>query len=350
MILDDYKEVIFMIINETSTFINILTKQLRVKEVSSNLLEFRDPKEAVLFGIHSGIAYFPTTQGKLRLSYDSSFWQEFEYLPRYEDILRGRKYVYIDDYSYITQKYPSSYFLSHILNLEFDSACGTLDRHFGIDPVESIIVFTGGESFYTVAGSFVLRELGYILFPEGLIDPYLCAGVPDLIAAKLGRLQEILVKYGVIKNGAFLAELELWPIFGRNPKSAVKKVSEEVLAIETEPEARRASGGRKQIKTYLNSGSFNNGILICPGREDDKKYYNDSFITWSREGDPIVRITPPVYPKPRNIERILKILKKFVIITLLKVFDLSKFPRDTIPFIEFVERITDYPEKLESLF
>ncbi|WP_456451950.1 hypothetical protein [Thermococcus sp.] len=339
-----------MIRNETSTFTNILIKQLKVKEVSSNILEFRDPKEAVLFSIHQGIAYFPTTQGRIGLFYDSSFWQEFNYLPRYKDVLGGRKYIYIDDYFYIMQKYPSSYTPPHILNLEFESAYKTLERHFGIDPIESIITFTGGEAFYTVAGSFILRELGYILFPEGLIDPYICVGVPDLIAAKLGKLQEILVRYGVIKNGAFLAEVELWPIFGRNPKPVIKKISEEVLAIETEPEARRASGGRKQIETYLNSRSFNNGILICPGREGDEKYYGDSFITWSREGDPIVRITQPVYPKPENIERALKIMKKFVTITLLKISDLSKLPEGPISFIEFVERITSHPEELESLF
>ncbi len=335
--------------SETPIYVNILKKSLNVVEVSSNLLEFKDPKEAILFGLHSCRSYFPTNQGILHLSYDSSFWRGFDYLPRYKNVLRNRKYVYIEDYSYITQKYPSSYRISHILNLELSDICGTLEDHFGIDPSKVIITFTGGEDFYTIVGSFILRDLGYIIFPEDLIDVFICNGVPDLVVAKLGNLQEVLIDRGIIENGGFLAEVELWPIFGKRSKVIPKNIIEEVLAVETEPEARRASGGRKQIKTYLNSGSFNNEVLICPGREGDERYYNDSFITWSKEGDPIVRITPPIYPVPKNFEKAIQITKKVVVVTLLKVLALSKFPETDLSFAEFAERVIDNPRELKRV-
>jgi len=199
-------------------------------------------------------------------------------------------------------------------------------------------------------GSFILRNLGYIIFPEGLVDPFICNGVPDLVIAKLGKLQEVLIERGIIENGGFLAELELWPIFGKSSNSIPEKIVEEILAVEVEPDARRASGGRKQIEAYLASRSFNNGILICPGREGDEKYYNDSFITWSKEGNPIVWITPPVYSKPENFERAIEVTKRILIVTLLKTLTLSKFPERDISFAEFIEEMIQHPEELKDLF
>jgi len=67
-------------------------------------------------------------------------------LLRYKNILKHRKYVYIADRNYVFQKYPSSYGTSHILNLELDAICGTLEKHFGIDPSRVIITFTGERS------------------------------------------------------------------------------------------------------------------------------------------------------------------------------------------------------------
>jgi len=335
--------------NKTPTYINILKNTLDAVEISSSLIEFKNPKDAVLFGLHSCRSYFPTNQGKINLFYDSPFWRGFDYLPRYKNILRDRKYVYIADYSYIIQKYPSSYEVSYILDLELSDICRTLEGHFGIDLSKAIITFTGGEDFYSVVGSFILRRLGYIIFPEGLVDPFVCAGVPDLVVAKLGNLQEVLIECGIIENGGFLAEVELWPIFGKNSRSVPENIIEEVLAVEVEPKARRASGGRKQIKTYLASGSFNNGILICPGREGDEEYYDDSFITWNKKGEPIVRITPPIYPKPKKFETAIKITKRILIVTLLKALALSKFPENDISFAEFTERLIEHPEGLKRL-
>jgi len=337
-----------MLKDSTSEYINIIKRQLLVEEVSPNLIKFKEPKEAVLFGLHSINSYFPTENEIINLSYDSTFIRRLDALLHYKNILKDRKYIWIEDLSYIRGRtlYSS---ITYALKTEARNVSKFIERRIGIDPNNVIITFTGGEDFYSIMGSFILREKGYIIFPEASLDLPL-VGVPDLIVAKLGKLQEYLIRKGIINNGGFLAEIELSSIFGSSKRQTIlQNLNEEILAIEVEPEAKRASGGRKQLENYLASKSFNGGILICPGRIGDEKYYQDSFITWTREGDPVIYISPPKYHMTQNISVSLKIAKRMVIFTLLKNTKLSKLEKIDSTLIELIEKITRAPHLLDEL-
>lgn len=155
----------------------------------------------------------------------------------------------------------------------------------GINPEELVICYTsgwGGEDLYGALGGFSLRERGYIVFSEDTLGyPFVdLEGVPDLIAVKLGAFQDKLIEEGIIEHGAWLPELELQKIFGKYTRKG-KIGEEETLVIEVEPSKPRASGGRKQLAAYVKTRHFNQGILVCPDRVDDKRYSQEfGYITW----------------------------------------------------------------------
>ncbi len=68
------------------------------------------------------------------------------------------------------------------------------------------------------------------------------------------------------------------------------------IAVEVEPSPDRASGGRTQLEKYVDSRYFKYGLLVCPGRAEDEKYYEDvGLLTWDDEGR-------TYYYEPRNID------------------------------------------------
>lgn len=161
-----------------------------------------------------------------------------------------------------------------------------------------------GEDFYSFLASFFLKQQGYIVFPEGTLDHLVnFYGIPDIVVAKLGDFQEKLVKKNVINCGTIITELNL-KIFSQEESTIKSRCNIDsnigeryFVAIEVEPSSDRASGGRGQAEKYVMSRYFKYGMLICPGREDDEKYYPDlGLITWREDGSIL-------YYEPKNLDK-----------------------------------------------
>ena len=106
----------------------------------------------------------------------------------------------------------------------------------GLDPRNSIICYTRypSEDLYSAIAALFLREQGYIVFPEGILDyPFIdLIGTPDLIAVKLGTFQDKLIKEGIIGYGAVMPELEMLGIFGKEEGGKKDIGEEKAVAVE----------------------------------------------------------------------------------------------------------------------
>jgi len=253
------------------------------------ILEFEDPKTAILFALNFE-NYFPVNDKLIRITYDLSYVCGVRSLVEHADHLKNRRIVYLVDVDGVPSlraplgvPWGLEQRRMAIENHVKEIAASAVEK--GINPKELIVCYTsgwGGEDLYGALGGFSLRDQGYIVFPEGILGyPFVdLAGVPDLIAVKFGTFQDKLIEEGIIEHGAWLSELELQKIFGKCTRKD-KIGEEEALAIEVEPSKPRASGGRKQLAAYVSTRHFNQGILVCPDIVDDKKYSQEfGYITW----------------------------------------------------------------------
>lgn len=326
-------------------FVGIINKQLDAEKDSAVITKFQNVRDAVLFGIHSSHSYFPVQGKVIRISFDSDFIRHFNSLYYYKDVLKNRKYVCLQDFSAVRNRRKFRGFEKETLELS-----NRLEKD-GINTDELIVTFTGGEDFYGIMGAFALREEGYIVFPEACLDGLDIGlpGVPDLIAGKLGDFQNRLITSGVIANGGFLAEIDMLDFVNLNKKKEVSEIPEEALAIEVEPEAKRASGGRKQIRTYLSPGLFNNGILVCTGRIGDERYYGEhGFMTWDSQGNLITYFSKEDFATNKHL--LLDIAKRVVAFTLIKNIKITKFDKfDEYNFSELVKNVCNSPHLMEEM-
>ena len=271
--------------------INILTRIVESRRVESaplSLLEFKNPRDAVLFAIHLDHSYFPLNEKDiLRIRY-GDYVQGFNSLALISDILKNRRYISIQDFSACWNGLSDAEkYLGVGLNRAAKKITQDLKSH-GIKPEELIVSFAGGEPFFDVMGCFCLREMGYIIFPQsvGLHNHLSLAGVPDNIAVKLGDFQNYFVERGIIKHGAFLSEFELYSIFGRFAET--KKVEGcDSAAIESK---RAGAGGWTQLERYLSSGHFNKGFLVRPQSNYNSKQKEMGIITWKPDGEKVVKV------------------------------------------------------------
>jgi hypothetical protein len=73
----------------------------------------------------------------------------------------------------------------------------------------------GGEDFFEYLGGLHLKEKGYFVTKWNPI------GGSDFFAYKIPEYAKALQRYGVIKSGAFLSELELFPLVRQNEKATI---------------------------------------------------------------------------------------------------------------------------------
>ena len=215
------------------------------------------------------------------------------YLPFSKEVLQKRRVLVLADPQCVGEDIPLVFFkrVESLISGKYSSE-------------ELVICKCGfGEDFYEFLASFFLKRQGYIVFPEGTLNHLAnFYGSPDIVAARLGGFQKKLVEKGIINGGAIITELDLKP-FGqrsiiKSEHSVIPNVNETYfVAIEVEPSSDRASGGRGQARKYAMSGYFKYGMLVCPGREDDEKYYPDlGLITWREDGSMI-------YYEPKDVDK-----------------------------------------------
>jgi hypothetical protein len=299
-------------------------------------IEFKDPKTAVLFALNFE-NYFPVAGEFVRITYDISYLCGIRSLAEHADHLKKRRVVYLVDVDGVSSlstpfgapldtKHRSMAIENHLKKI----TASAVEK--GTDPEELIVCYTsgwGGEDLYGALGGFSLRERGYVVFPDWTDYPFFVnmAGVPDLVAVKLGTFQDSLIENGVIEYGAWIVELELYEIFGKCTRKG--RVEEnEAVAAEVEPSKPRASGGRKQLRNYVSTGHFNQAILICPGRADDEKYEREfGYITWDDSNEERYYRPKITYHQDEKIAELLIASKRLASSILVKNMTLERLLR-----------------------
>jgi hypothetical protein len=229
------------------------------------------------------------------ISYGLKFWSGVYSLDEFKTTLAGRKVVMLlPQYDYDRYE-PGLKFRQHDKLTMYLANAAKNARADGYDTSELIICCTGGEELYKILAGYVLREKGYLLFPEydfGMVSMFLeMSGVPDMIAVKLGSFQDKLINEGIIANGGWFHEIEL--MAGTNHQEIDDSIDEAavdellILALEIEDTAQEASSGYNQLHDYTATSYFDGGMLVCPKRHYDiEENKNSEFclITWNYEG------------------------------------------------------------------
>ncbi|MEM5831436.1 MAG: hypothetical protein QXO40_04490 [Candidatus Aenigmatarchaeota archaeon] len=115
-----------------------------------------------------------------------------------------------------------------------------------------------------------------------------------------------------IENGAWFAEFEL--IKPIDIKYELKDINNyQTIVLEGESESSSGSKGYRQLESYLESGYFNFGMLVCPGRIGDEKYYsNYGYITWDNEGEEYRYFPNEDYSKKDKLNEMISITLKLI--------------------------------------
>lgn len=280
--------------------------------------EFEKPKEASLFALHFLFNYFPTDENVVSIpyAYDNRYVCGLSSLDTQASCLKDRKAVFLVDLNRIGFQGESGTDKSKRYNKNVILAANNM----GYRASEIAICYTyGGEALYNIIAGFSLRKKGYVVFPEGTLDLFLTFnGVPDLVVVKLGAFQDKMIEQGIIEHGAWLAEFELQSVFGKCKRKGTVK-EEKAIAVEGESASKAASAGHKQLDAYVRTGHFDFGVLVCPGRSGDEKYYPDyGYITWSDEGREISYF-PTIHQAQREERNeTLSISKKLITLSILK--------------------------------
>jgi hypothetical protein len=263
-------------------------------------LRFQNDDFAMLFGLCIQRNGFPISEREVRtkLHYGIKYWSGAYSLKEHSTTLRNRRTVMLLPQFSFDRFSTGQKSSKDKLTVYMENAANAA-KHDGYEPSEVIICCTGGEELYEILAGFVLREQGYILFPEydyGMVNSLLLeriSGVPDMVAVKLGAFQDRLIEQGLMEHGAWFHEIELSAANLLGNSSTAKQnyqIGPEVaLAIEVEDTAYEASSGYKQLDDYNASLCFDGGILVCPRREHDLRdekpdRKNYGVITWDPEG------------------------------------------------------------------
>lgn len=123
----------------------------------------------------------------------------------------------------------------------------TTDKNYVVITPQSI----GSEDFFEYMGGLHLKEKGYFVTKWNPI------GGSDFFAYQIPDYAEILQRFGIIKNGAFLSELELFPLI-KQEKSLKSPTKNKYDIIVCEAEARynlalRSSTGIGQKIGWIDS-------------------------------------------------------------------------------------------------
>lgn len=111
-------------------------------------------------------------------------------------------------------------------------------------------------------------------------------------------------------------------IFGKCTRRG-KVEEEKAVAVEVEPSKPRASGGHNQLRTYVTTGHFDFGVLVCPSRVGDEKSISEQgYITWDDENKEIPYFPEISYRKEDKLNELLMAAKKLVSLIMVKNFAL----------------------------
>jgi len=330
---------------ERREFCDVLRSLTKVLDVKANfpysalaLLEFSEPVDAVTFAMHFQLNRFlsESMDEEFKLVYNPGLAYSYSKCMDLRDKLINRRYVVI-------ARVPFSGVRPWLITRHRLTAIEILHDN-GISLDEAIIVWTSiGESFYAVIGAYALRNMGFIVFPqESYTTIEFMTGVPDLIAVKLGKLQNDLRDVGVMEFGAISIEFELCGMF--KPRKNVKHepIDEELAAVVEVKGASHLGGrGHSQLDSYLSSMLFDYGILICPGRIDDPEYYpRHGVVTW-RDSECLVSLPKNISEAdPARKTLLINSTKRYILTKILSWVKMSKLANiGELSLAEIIEEI-----------
>jgi len=132
----------------------------------------------------------------------------------------------------------------------------------------------GGEDFFEYLGGLHLKEKGYFITKWNPI------GGSDFFAYKIPEYATALQRHGVIKNGAFLSELELFPLIRQNEKATIHAAEQyDIIVCEAEAQynyALHSNTGIGQKIGWMNQQHEVYGVgptTYIPDAENIHKYF-----------------------------------------------------------------------------
>lgn len=192
------------------------------------------------------------------------------------------------------------------------------------------------ESLMTYIVSSFLRKRGFIVDPFNEALGFGSNKYPDLFAFKIPKVQNKLIRLGIVEGGFYLNELELM-----QKKEKFSKINEEktvVIEVEspTPKPANRFSGGKSQILPCINGGYFNEGYVAVPfleekaraieGKPEELGFIPEKevgIITLDQRGNILLKDSPR-YGIQKNVSELLKIVERIIKLTLLKNLSLKR--------------------------
>lgn len=199
---------------EYNTKIILNCKPLKVKKIYEGVievaLEFRDSLIATLFALHME-NYFPIQGDEYTKIHYAFHPYTMRFLLGIDSLRNYTKYFNRNVVFLIDANRAFRYRIKNEISIKQDIHNMLIAaKNLSLNPDQVIICYTwGGEGLYIVLAGFILRDLGYIIFPEGILDHLLFTGVSDMIAIKIPELQDDLKNKGIIEKGAWFAEFEL---------------------------------------------------------------------------------------------------------------------------------------------
>ena len=131
-----------------------------------------------------------------------------------------------------------------------------------------------GEDFFEYLGGLHLKEKGYF------VTKWNPTGGSDFFAYKIPDYATALQRHGVIKNGAFLSELELFPLIRQNEKPTIHAAEQyDIIVCEAEAQynlALRSNTGIGQKMGWMNQQHEVYGVgptTYIPDAENIHKYF-----------------------------------------------------------------------------
>ena len=339
--------------NVIHSLTHILNVKVDFPYTNAALLEFDEAIDAVAFAMRfQSNKFLSENKGEeFSLTYEPSLFYSYSKCMDLKNRLVNRKYVFIIMIPSLDRGPNSERWFATRAEI---TAIRSL-YEYGVDLNKAIIVLTSvGEPLFDVVGGYALRNAGFIVLPQeeySILE--FIPGVPDLIALKLGRLQNSLRNAKIIEFGAISIEFDLYGIFGHR-RNIKRKVIDKELAAVVEVKGASHSGGRghSQLESYLSSKLFDYGILICPGRLEDQKWYPEhGIVTWKDNKCLISLPKKPEKTDPARKKTLINSAKRYLVTKLLRWTNASKLAAfDRLSLAEIMEEIVNGKTDVKHLF
>jgi len=262
------------------------------KRLSSDMLEISDPREAILLAAIVQDSFFLKPELGKTKDYEIHLGREFatrwatDFKEDYPALFEGKKVVKFFPHWYPVAGYTgkgAEYRATKRLKKMIEDLEKKV-REEGKEISDVLFVpywyYTRGRQFseqvYHYLAGLVFRDMGYFVCNE--YTPSIVSGTgdtPDLPAFKteeISGMMNALKSKGMVANGAFEQELQLYAIFGRTNPSKLHKMDEVTTAESIVVEAKRSESqylieeGFAQLRRYMANayGFYDEAYLVAP--------------------------------------------------------------------------------------